>query len=191
MSSCPGQRSHPRTHKGGRCPRAPRRSRPPGPPQGKSQARGESALSTASHQTPTERPTASAQTTAASRWRSLRPSGAKNDPEVPRDHSSFFLTLPSAADLSPSKGSTGKYSVWRSAEQVGVQALGRFFLWDTVTAADSLGFRWHCPGFSQNGTVPVPHMRSLKPFLIRSIILPKWTDGTKTNPDHPLHLEQI
>lgn len=54
MSSCPGQRSHPRTHKGGRCPRAPRRRRPPGPPQGESQARGESALSTPSHQTPTE-----------------------------------------------------------------------------------------------------------------------------------------
>lgn len=132
---------------------------------------------------------ASPQTMAVSRWRSPGPSGTKNDPEEPRNRYSFFLTLPSAADLSPSKGSTGKYSVWNSPEQVGVQALGRFFLWDTVTAADSLGFRWHCPGFSQYGTVPVPHMRSLKPFLIRSIILPKWIEGTKTNPNHPLHLE--
>lgn len=40
--------------------------------------------------------------------------GGKSGPELPGHHHSFSLTSPSAADLSPSKGSTEKYSVWRS-----------------------------------------------------------------------------
>lgn len=93
-----------------------------------------------------------------------------------------FLLLRPVLLIFPQVNAQQKNTVFGGAQQVGAQALDHVFPWDLVMAADSSGFCWHCPGFSRNGLVPMPHMRSLKPFLIRSIILPKRVKGTKNQP---------